>query len=180
MLSGFSNLPNDVDTVVALCRPPGHHCDGRRAGGYCYINNAALAVSVWRSTHPDALVDILDIDFHHGNGTQEIFYADPKVLYVSIHGEDEFVSSSLPSLSVAVEPHPLHSNAVPSVTFTHTIDCRVFAMLGHLLTLDSHTIQAQQKKQASARLRAPTSTFLSKSAVQSKNTWRTLALDSGN
>ncbi|OCT49573.1 Acetylpolyamine aminohydrolase [Cladophialophora carrionii] len=90
MLAGFANIPNDIDTVVALCRPPGHHCDGQRAGGYCYINNAALAASTWRSEHPEARVGILDIDFHHGNGTQEIFYADPKTLYVSIHGEDEF------------------------------------------------------------------------------------------
>ena len=92
MLSGSSGVPNALDTVVALSRPPGHHCDGQRAGGYCYINNAALAVSTWRSVHPDAQAGILDIDFHHGNGTQEIFYADPKVLYVSIHGEGEFVS----------------------------------------------------------------------------------------
>lgn len=91
MLSGFgSDGASDVDTVFALCRPPGHHCDGRRAGGYCYINNAALAVSTWRASRPDARIGILDIDFHHGNGTQEIFYSDPKVLYVSIHGEDEF------------------------------------------------------------------------------------------
>ncbi|OAL35380.1 hypothetical protein AYO20_05431 [Fonsecaea nubica] len=91
MLSSFDNgLPNDIDTVVALCRPPGHHCDGQRAGGYCYINNAALAVSSWRSHQPNAQIGILDIDFHHGNGTQEIFYADAKVIYVSIHGKDEF------------------------------------------------------------------------------------------
>lgn len=92
MLTGFSadGPGSDVDTVFALCRPPGHHCDGRRAGGYCYINNAALAVSTWRASHTDARVGILDIDFHHGNGTQELFYGDPKVLYVSIHGEDEF------------------------------------------------------------------------------------------
>ncbi|KAI1608560.1 esterase/lipase [Exophiala viscosa] len=91
MLTGFgTDGATDVDTVFALCRPPGHHCDGRRAGGYCYINNAALAVSTWRASKPQARVAILDIDFHHGNGTQEIFYSDPKVLYVSIHGEDEF------------------------------------------------------------------------------------------
>jgi len=77
-------------SVFALCRPPGHHCDGKQAGGYCYINNAAVAVSMWRSKHPEAKVGILDLDFHHGNGTQEIFYRDPNVLYVSIHGEDEF------------------------------------------------------------------------------------------
>lgn len=90
MLVGFAGTPPEVDTALALCRPPGHHCDGRRAGGYCYINNAALAVSTWRSTHPEARIGILDIDFHHGNGTQEIFYADPKVMYVSLHGDDEF------------------------------------------------------------------------------------------
>lgn len=94
MLRGFGE--SDVDTVFALCRPPGHHCDGRRAGGYCYINNAALAVSTWRaststSSSPEAArIGILDVDFHHGNGTQEIFYADPQVMYVSLHGEDEF------------------------------------------------------------------------------------------
>jgi acetoin utilization deacetylase AcuC-like enzyme len=91
MLVQSTNSSGKLDTVVALCRPPGHHCDGQRAGGYCYINNAAVAVSAWRADYPDARVGILDIDFHHGNGTQEIFYSDPKVFYVSIHGEDEFV-----------------------------------------------------------------------------------------
>lgn len=92
MLSGFSvtTKATEPDTVFALCRPPGHHCDGQRVGGYCYINNAALAVSTWRLRYPNSRVGILDIDFHHGNGTQEIFFTDPKVMYVSIHGEDEY------------------------------------------------------------------------------------------
>jgi acetoin utilization deacetylase AcuC-like enzyme len=90
MLAGFPGAAPQPDTVLALCRPPGHHCDGRRAGGYCYVNNAALAVTTWRASFPETRVGILDIDFHHGNGTQEIFYADPKVMYVSIHGEDEY------------------------------------------------------------------------------------------
>ena len=76
--------------VLALCRPPGHHCDGHRAGGYCYVNNAAVAISEWRSHTPGSRIAILDIDFHHGNGTQEIFYDDANVFYTSIHGEDEF------------------------------------------------------------------------------------------
>ena len=80
----------EVKEVVALCRPPGHHCNGHRAGGYCYVNNAAVAVSTWREYSPDTRIGILDIDFHHGNGTQDIFYADPKVFYTSIHGEDEY------------------------------------------------------------------------------------------
>jgi len=77
-------------SIFALSRPPGHHCDGQRAGGYCYVNNAAVAVSTYRAQHPQAKIGILDIDFHHGNGTQEIFYSDSDVLYISIHGEDEF------------------------------------------------------------------------------------------
>jgi acetoin utilization deacetylase AcuC-like enzyme len=76
--------------TLALTRPPGHHCTGRQAGGYCYVNNAAVAVSTWRQQSPDADIAILDVDFHHGNGTQDIFYEDKRVLYVSIHGEDEF------------------------------------------------------------------------------------------
>ena len=79
-----------IKDVLALCRPPGHHCDGRHAGGYCYVNNVAVAVSAWRKHSPDVRVGILDIDFHHGNGTQDIFYSDPNVFYTSIHGEDEF------------------------------------------------------------------------------------------
>jgi acetoin utilization deacetylase AcuC-like enzyme len=84
--------PNPSETLLALCRPPGHHCDGHRAGGYCYVNNVAVAISAFRELNPhsSAKVAVLDLDFHHGNGTQEQYYADPSVLYVSIHGEDEF------------------------------------------------------------------------------------------
>ncbi|MBN2146911.1 MAG: histone deacetylase family protein [Anaerolineales bacterium] len=66
--------------VYALCRPPGHHAGRELFGGYCYLNNAAIAA---RSLGPQTA--ILDIDFHHGNGTQEIFYQDPTVFYCSIH-----------------------------------------------------------------------------------------------
>lgn len=81
---------DQVNEVVALCRPPGHHCNGHKAGGYCYVNNAALSISEWRRQSPNARVGILDVDFHHGNGTQDIFYSDPNVFYTSIHGADEF------------------------------------------------------------------------------------------
>ena len=92
LLFPTSTNPTPPTTTLALTRPPGHHCDGTRCGGYCYINNAAVAISAYRSTikSTDTKVAILDIDFHHGNGTQSLFHADPKVLYVSIHGEDEF------------------------------------------------------------------------------------------
>lgn len=86
-----SSGPRTPSTVLALTRPPGHHCDTRRAGGYCYINNAVVAVAAFRHLHPTTTrTTILDLDFHHGNGTQEAFYARPDVQYISIHGEDEY------------------------------------------------------------------------------------------
>ena len=72
--------------VVALCRPPGHHVGRRLFGGGCYLNNAAIAAQ-WLRDNGSERVAILDVDFHHGNGTQDVFYADPSVLYVSLHGD---------------------------------------------------------------------------------------------
>ena len=73
----------DNAIVYALCRPPGHHAYQGRASGFCYLNNSALAAQQLRSWHER--VAILDIDVHHGNGTQSIFYRRPDVLTVSIH-----------------------------------------------------------------------------------------------
>jgi acetoin utilization deacetylase AcuC-like enzyme len=74
------------ETVVyALCRPPGHHAYPGFAGGFCYLNNTALAAQYLRSSHDR--VAILDVDVHHGNGTQAIFYDRPDVLTVSIHAD---------------------------------------------------------------------------------------------
>lgn len=70
--------------AYALCRPPGHHAARDQHGGFCYLNNAAIAVSALRRA-TDRRVAVLDIDYHHGNGTQEIFYADPDVLVCSLH-----------------------------------------------------------------------------------------------
>lgn len=72
--------------AYALCRPPGHHAGRASYGGYCYLNNAALAAADLRAAGP---VAVLDIDFHHGNGTQDIFYRDGNVLFVSIHGDPD-------------------------------------------------------------------------------------------
>jgi len=69
----------------ALCRPPGHHARGEAAGGFCYLNNAAIAAQALRAAHDRVL--ILDIDMHHGQGIQEIFYERADVCYVSIHGD---------------------------------------------------------------------------------------------
>ena len=72
--------------VFSLCRPPGHHAAIDMYGGYCFMNNAAIAAQ-WFIDNGVKLVSILDIDFHHGNGTQDIFYEREDVLYLSIHGD---------------------------------------------------------------------------------------------
>ncbi|MGD2130594.1 MAG: histone deacetylase family protein [Lysobacterales bacterium] len=71
--------------AYALCRPPGHHAFADMAGGFCYVNNNAIAAQELRSRHER--VAILDVDLHHGNGTQSIFYARDDVLTVSIHAD---------------------------------------------------------------------------------------------
>lgn len=71
--------------AYALCRPPGHHAFADVAGGFCFINNSAVAAQVLRKQA--ARVAILDVDLHHGNGTQGIFYARPDVLTVSLHAD---------------------------------------------------------------------------------------------
>lgn len=71
--------------AYALCRPPGHHARAEAAGGFCYVNNAAVAAQVLRERFQR--VAVLDTDMHHGQGIQEIFYTRNDVLYVSIHGD---------------------------------------------------------------------------------------------
>ena len=73
------------DAVYALCRPPGHHAYRDLAGGFCFMNNSAIAAAHLRQKHER--VAILDVDVHHGNGTQGIFYERPDVLTVSIHAD---------------------------------------------------------------------------------------------
>ncbi len=72
--------------AFALCRPPGHHAGRGYMGGYCYLNNAAIAAE-WLRTQGCARVSILDIDYHHGNGTQGIFYDRNDVQVVNIHAD---------------------------------------------------------------------------------------------
>ncbi|MEX2475012.1 histone deacetylase family protein [Marinobacter sp.] len=72
-------------TSYAVCRPPGHHARKDSAGGFCYLNNAAIAAEHMKSRFPRIV--ILDTDMHHGQGIQEIFYDRSDVLYISIHGD---------------------------------------------------------------------------------------------
>lgn len=85
-LTGMDAICDGARAVFALCRPPGHHAGREYMGGYCYLNNAAIAAQhcIERGARR---VAVLDIDFHHGNGTQDIFYDRSDVLFVSIHGE---------------------------------------------------------------------------------------------
>jgi acetoin utilization deacetylase AcuC-like enzyme len=72
--------------AYGLCRPPGHHATRSLYGGYCFFNNAAIAAAyVARET--GGRVAVLDVDCHHGNGTQQIFYARDDVAFVSLHGD---------------------------------------------------------------------------------------------
>ncbi|HCL64466.1 MAG TPA: acetylpolyamine amidohydrolase [Rhizobium sp.] len=71
--------------AYALCRPPGHHAFADVAGGFCFVNNSAVAAQHLRKNA--ARVAILDVDLHHGNGTQGIFYARPDVLTISLHAD---------------------------------------------------------------------------------------------
>ncbi len=73
--------------AYALVRPPGHHAERRAFGGFCYFNNNAVAAQYLSGF---GRVAILDIDYHHGNGQQEIFYARSDILSVSIHGHPKF------------------------------------------------------------------------------------------
>ncbi|WP_034157684.1 histone deacetylase family protein [Sphingomonas sp. ERG5] len=72
--------------AFALCRPPGHHAGADYLGGYCYLNTAAIAAQAARDAGAKR-VAILDIDYHHGNGTQDIFWTRGDVFYASIHAD---------------------------------------------------------------------------------------------
>jgi acetoin utilization deacetylase AcuC-like enzyme len=74
--------------AYALCRPPGHHAGRSVYGGYCFLNNAALAAQYLLDSNAGR-VAILDVDYHHGNGTQDIFWERDDVLFVSLHGTPE-------------------------------------------------------------------------------------------
>jgi len=78
-------LAHGAGGVYALCRPPGHHAAYDALAGYCYLNNAAIAARALGDR--GARVAILDVDFHHGNGTQALFWEDPSVFFASLHAD---------------------------------------------------------------------------------------------
>ncbi len=85
-LSAGKKISSGEHSAFALCRPPGHHATGDLFGGYCFFNNAAVSAQSMLDDGAQR-VAILDVDFHHGNGTQDIFYARDDVLFASLHGD---------------------------------------------------------------------------------------------
>jgi len=81
----------ELDRAFCAVRPPGHHAEYDHSMGFCMFNNVALAADVLRGGYGIEKVLILDFDVHHGNGTQHAFYADPSVLYISLHGDPEYL-----------------------------------------------------------------------------------------
>ena len=81
-------VANGDAACLALCRPPGHHAGKDLFGGYCFLNNAAVVAQMFLDQGAKK-VAIIDIDFHHGNGTQDIFYERGDVLFASLHGQPE-------------------------------------------------------------------------------------------
>lgn len=86
-LSAASAVAGGDRAAFALCRPPGHHAGRSNCGGYCYFNNASIAAN-WLCAN--GRVALLDIDYHAGNGSQEIFYERNDVLSISIHADPAF------------------------------------------------------------------------------------------
>jgi acetoin utilization deacetylase AcuC-like enzyme len=84
--AGAWSLLNGEKQAYTLCRPPGHHAGRDFAGGYCYLNNAAVAAAELKKL---GRVMVLDVDYHHGNGTQDIFWDDAQVGIVSLHAMPE-------------------------------------------------------------------------------------------
>jgi acetoin utilization deacetylase AcuC-like enzyme len=83
-VSAAAALLAGATSALAICRPPGHHATTNAMGGYCYLNNAAIAV---QTLLPRGRVGVLDIDYHHGNGTQAIFWRRSDVFVTSLHAD---------------------------------------------------------------------------------------------
>jgi acetoin utilization deacetylase AcuC-like enzyme len=86
-ISAAERVVGGAPLAYGLCRPPGHHAARGMLGGYCYFNNAAIVTEWLRREGGARRVAILDIDYHHGNGTQQIFWERGDVLYLSLHAD---------------------------------------------------------------------------------------------
>ena len=105
-------LGDGARSGVSALRPPGHHAEAARAMGFCFFNNVASAARRARDAHGAARVLVLDWDVHHGNGTNDIFHADPGVLFVSIH-EYPLYPGTGPASDVGTGPGEGHTVNLP-------------------------------------------------------------------
>jgi len=87
-LTAARRVSDGAPLALALCRPPGHHVSVDAFGGGCYLNNAAISAQSLRDRGADK-VAIVDVDFHHGNGSQAVFYERADVFYTSLHGHPD-------------------------------------------------------------------------------------------
>jgi acetoin utilization deacetylase AcuC-like enzyme len=85
-VSAADRIAGGLRSAFALCRPPGHHAAANFMGGYCYLNNAAIAAQHLIGCGAQK-ISILDVDYHHGNGTQSIFYERDDVSFISLHAD---------------------------------------------------------------------------------------------
>ena len=83
-------MEGELNNAFCAVRPPGHHAETNQAMGFCYFNNVAIAARYLQKAHGIGRVGIIDIDVHHGNGTQQIFEEDNTVFYYSIHEHPSF------------------------------------------------------------------------------------------
>ncbi|PSS60114.1 acetylpolyamine amidohydrolase [Ensifer sp. NM-2] len=84
-VEGMTRVLNGENKAYSLCRPPGHHAYADKAGGFCYLNNTAIAAEL--AANQGLRIAIIDVDVHHGNGTQSIFYDRSDVMTLSVHGD---------------------------------------------------------------------------------------------
>lgn len=105
------------ETGFSLMRPPGHHATSSRPMGFCYFNNIAVATAQCLDIHPEMQAAILDIDCHHGNGTEEIFHGRESVLFVSLHQSPLYPGTGLTSRDNVIN-HPLPPFTDESVYLT--------------------------------------------------------------
>ncbi len=102
------------ETSFSLMRPPGHHATRQRVMGFCYLNNIAIAISRFVDKNPRQKAAILDIDCHHGNGSEAIFGGNPSVLYISLHQSPLYPGTGLESRENCIN-FPLQPNTNESV-----------------------------------------------------------------
>ena len=128
-LSATARVLTGAPTAYGLCRPPGHHAPTGLYGGYCFFNNAAIAAGHAVAT-VGARVTVIDVDYHHGNGTQQIFYARDDVQYVSLHGDPQraypYVSGFANETGTGQGSGHNHNYPLPA----HTDDAAYLAVLG--------------------------------------------------